>query len=312
MPTATRVPVLLPEIEAFLHHVRVEQGLSANTLAAYARDLEKFSQWCPTQGCSLASCTRADIQKFLLSLYGSGLAAASVARHLVSLRRLFRFLILDRLRAEDPCEGLASPRLGLRLPKYLSPTEIEALLQAPSEPLAGPPAARARQLRDVAMVQVLYASGLRVSELVGLRQDDVDLEMGLVRCRGKGDKQRLVPLGRTAVAAVRAFLATGRPRLLPRGRTDQGWLFPTALGRPMSRQAFWKKIAAFGRQAGLRQRLTPHALRHSFATHLLERGADLRSVQIMLGHADIATTQIYTHVVAGRLRQVYKQHHPRA
>ncbi len=290
----------------------MEQGLAENTLAAYARDLDRFARWAEAQDCDLVSCRRADLQRFLLSLHEAGLGPATVARHLVSLRRLFRFLVLDRIRPDDPSEGLEGPRLGLRLPKALSAAEVERLLAVPAEPAATQPAARARQLRDIAMVQVLYASGLRVSELVALRLEDVDLEMGLLRCRGKGDKQRLVPLGRSAAAAVREYLQQGRRRLLSGGRLERGWLFPTARGRPMSRQAFWKKIAAWGRRAGLRARLSPHGLRHSFATHLLEGGADLRSVQVMLGHADIATTQIYTHVVMDRLRHVYKQHHPRA
>ncbi|MGH9543442.1 MAG: site-specific tyrosine recombinase XerD [Terriglobales bacterium] len=304
--------MLAPEIEAFLHQARVEQGLAPNTVAAYARDLAKLSRWSQAQERPLATCQRTDLQRYLLSLRTMGLSGASVARHMVSMRRLFRYLILDRVRADDPCEGLESPRLGLRLPKVLSADEVERLLATPGAPAAIQPAARARQLRDLAMLQVLYASGLRVSELVALRQEDVDLEMGLVRCRGKGDKQRLVPLGRTAAAALRHYLRDGRRQLMPPGRTERGWLFPTARGGPMSRQAFWKKIGAWGRRAGLRTSLAPHMLRHSFATHLLERGADLRSVQTMLGHADIATTQIYTHVVMGRLRQVYKRHHPRA
>jgi integrase/recombinase XerD len=298
------------ERDSFLNYLRIEKGLSAQTLSAYAQDVDRFFDWCRRGGRAPAACSRTEVQQYLLALHEQGLSARSVARHLVTMRGFYRYLQLDRVRRDNPCEALQSPRAWRVLPKCLNAGEIEALLAAP---LAGESRSEARlwrRMRDRSMLHLLYASGLRVSELVALPVEGLDLELGLVRCRGKGDKERLVPLGRAAQAAIREFLEQARTRLL-RGRSSPV-LFPTASGRAMTRQMFWKKIAGYGRAAGIRARLTPHMLRHSFATHLLEGGADLRSVQTMLGHADIATTQIYTHVASSRLRQVYRAHHPRA
>ncbi len=304
--------MLPPEAGAFLHYARVEKGLADNTLKSYAFDLAHFQRWAgdvPER--HLLVCGRTELQEFLLWLYGQGLSARSAARHLVTLRNLFRYLRLDGLRADDPSEGLESPRSWRTLPKYLSQDEVERLLQAPCQLRCAPQSLSwALAQRDRAMLELLYASGLRVSELVRLRDSDLDPEMGVVRCHGKGDKERLVPVGQSALRAIMSFVRTARGRIL--GGKTTPFLFPRRGGAAMTRQAFWKRLGAYGRQAQIRQHLTPHLLRHSFATHLLERGADLRSLQTMLGHADISTTQIYTQVVSQRLRQVYKAHHPRA
>lgn len=304
-----------PEVVAYLDRLRLERGYSAHTVAAYGRDLSKFTAWCRRHGVALAAASRDEVRAYLRDVGAQRLSRATQARQLAALRGFFRFVQADGLRGDEPTAALAAPRLRRPLPRYLHAAQVEALLAAPRAAPAATPAERARRLRDHAMLQVLYACGLRVSELIALRPDDLDLEMGLVRCRGKGDKQRLVPLGRAAQAALREWLAEGWRRILSarrRGGETPAWLFPTAAGRAMTRQAFWRNLAAYGRQAGLAARLSPHMLRHSFATHLLEGGADLRSVQTMLGHAEIATTQIYTHVLTARLREVYQAHHPRA
>ena len=290
-------------IRAFLNYARVEKGLAENTLAAYARDLAKFEAFAAKQRLSLASVKRDDIVDFLGSLYHQKLDSRSVARHLVTLRNFFRFALTEGLRKEDPTLNLESPKVWKTLPSYLSLEEVDRLLAQPdvSTPLG---------TRNKALLELLYSTVLRVSELVGLRAGDVDLQSGCVRCIGKGNKERLVPVGKQAVAAVEQYLRGSRPKLL-RGRASP-YLFVNRLGGKLSRVGFWKILSAYGRRAGLRAKLSPHKLRHSFATHLLERGADLRSVQLMLGHADISTTQIYTHVIQERLKQVYKAHHPRA
>ena len=223
-------------------------------------------------------------------------------RSLVSIRNLYFFLVKEKIATTDATADLAAPRQWKRLPKFLSAEEVKSLLEAPdlSHPLGA---------RDRAMLELLYATGLRVSELVGVRSADLNAELGVLRTLGKGNKHRLVPVGRSALAALESYAAARRQLL--RGRSSE-YLFVTARGGPLTRQSFWHRLRFWGRQAGLRRPLTPHVLRHSFATHLLERGADLRSVQMMLGHADIATTQIYTHVVRDRLRQVFDRHHPRA
>jgi integrase/recombinase XerD len=226
-----------------------------------------------------------------------------VARHLVTLRVFFRFAVVEGMMGEDPTLNLESPRVWKSLPVFLSLEQVERLL-------AEPDIAKPLGKRDAAMLEVLYSTGLRVSELVGLRLAELDLSMGCVRCVGKGNKERLVPLGRKAIEALRLYLGEARAQLL-RGRASP-YVFLNHRGTRMTRVGFWKALKAYGRRAGLPPRLSPHKLRHSFATHLLERGADLRAVQVMLGHADISTTQIYTHVTQERLRQIYRTHHPRA
>jgi integrase/recombinase XerD len=294
-------------IGAFLTHVRVEKGLSENTVAAYQRDLLKFRQFTLKGKLTLEGVGRDDIVDFLASLYRQKLGSRTVARHLVTLRNFFRFAQTQDLIPSDPSTNLESPKIRRSLPGYLRIEEVERLLGQPDAktPLG---------LRDSAMLEVLYSTGMRVSELIGLQVADLDTKVGCVRCIGKGDKQRIVPVGRKALTIVEKYLRDARPQLLGKGRGPGGvaTLFLNRRGSPLSRVGVWKILSAYGRRAGLRLPLTPHMLRHSFATHLLEGGADLRSVQLMLGHADISTTQIYTHVVEERLKQIYKAHHPRA
>lgn len=281
----------------------MEKGLAENTLLAYGKDLAKFSAFAAARGKVLEKIDRTDVVDFLADLYRQRLDSRSVARHLVTLRNFFRFAQREALIPEDPTEHLQSPKFRSRLPSFLSVDQIQQLL-------AQPDISRPQGLRDKAMLELLYGTGMRVSEMLDLKPDDVRFEMGYLRCVGKGNRERLVPVGRAALEAVRQYLRDGRPKLL-KGRPGP-YLFVNRSGARLGRVGFWKILAAYGRKANLRIRLSPHKLRHSFATHLLERGADLRSVQMMLGHADIATTQIYTHVVQERLKQVYKLHHPRA
>jgi integrase/recombinase XerD len=290
-------------INSFLTHVRVEKGLSPNTVVAYRRDILKFDAFARKRKLSLESVSRDDLIDFLASLYRLKLESRTVARHLVTLRNFFRFAQIQELITEDPSLNLESPKIRRSLPGYLRLEEVERLVAQPDEktPLG---------LRDRAMLDVLYSTGLRVSELIGLRVMDLDASAGCIRCIGKGDKERIVPIGKKALALVDRYLRDSRPKLL--GKNDSTSLFINRRGGPLSRVGVWKILSGYGRQAGLRIALTPHMLRHSFATHLLERGADLRSVQLMLGHSDISTTQIYTHVVEERLKQIYKAHHPRA
>jgi integrase/recombinase XerD len=295
---------ITPAIPQFLTHVKVEKGLSANTVAAYQRDLAKFNVFAQKRKLGLEGVKRDDLVDFLASLYREKLESRTVARHLVTLRNFFRFAQVQELIAADPSLNLESPKIRRTLPGYLRLEEVERLLTQPD-------AKTALGLRDRAMLEVLYSTGLRVSELVGLRVTDLDSKVGCIRCIGKGDKERIVPAGRKALGMVEKYLRDGRTKLLGKGVSSQA-LFVNRRGGSLSRVGVWKILSAYGRRAGLRVALTPHMLRHSFATHLLERGADLRSVQLMLGHADISTTQIYTHVVEERLKQIYKAHHPRA
>ena len=293
-------------ITAFLNYVRVEKGLSPNTISAYSRDMYKFDAFAKKSKLTLKQVSRDDLVDFLSSLYRQKLESRTVARHLVTLRNFFRFAQIHEMITDDPSINLESPKIRRSLPDYLRLEEVEKLLLQPDDktPIG---------LRDRAMLEVLYSSGLRVSELTSLRVMDLDRAVGCVRCIGKGDKERIVPVGKKAMALVDRYLRDARPKLL--GKTQGSpspILFLNRRGGRLSRVGVWKILSAYGRQAGLRVALTPHMLRHSFATHLLERGADLRSVQLMLGHSDISTTQIYTHVVEERLKQIYKAHHPRA
>jgi integrase/recombinase XerD len=291
---------------AFLTHVRVEKGLSANTVSAYARDMGKFEAFTKKRKIELKTVNRDDLVEFLSELYRQKLESRTVARHLVTLRNFFRFAQIHEWITEDPSVSLESPKIRRSLPSYLRLEEVEKILAQPDEktPIG---------LRDRTMLEVLYSSGLRVSELTSLRVMDLDRAVGCVRCIGKGDKERIVPVGKKAMALVDRYLRDARPKLLGKGQlSNSSVLFLNRRGSRLSRVGVWKILSAYGRRAGLRVPLTPHMLRHSFATHLLERGADLRSVQLMLGHSDISTTQIYTHVVEERLKQIYKAHHPRA
>jgi len=293
-------------ISSFLTHVQVEKGLATNTVSAYRRDLAKFEDFAKRRKLALKAVKRDDLVDFLASLYRQKLESKTVARHLVTLRNFFRHAQVQELVTEDPTAHLESPKIRRSLPGYLRLDEVEKLLELPDQttPLG---------LRDRAMLEVLYSTGLRVSELTSLRVMDLDTKVGCVRCIGKGDKERIVPVGRKALAIVDKYLRDGRTALIGTTRGAAGaFLFVNRRGGRISRVGVWKVFSSYGRKAGLRVPLTPHMLRHSFATHLLERGADLRSVQLMLGHSDISTTQIYTHVVEERLKQIYKAHHPRA
>ncbi len=291
-------------IDLFLAYVKLERGLSRNTILAYGRDLSEFARGLEEEGVvDAAEVDPRHIAQHLLWLSRHKLAVRSQARKLVSLRRLFRYLRAERQVARDPTEEFELPKLPHHLPNVLSVEEVDELLAAPD-------ARTARGLRDLAMLETLYSTGLRVSELVRLRASDVHLQGGYVSTVGKGQKQRLVPLGARAQARIAEYALEARPKF-EKGRPSVS-LFLTHHGRAMSRQGFWKLLALYARAAGIKKPLSPHALRHSFATHLLERGADLRAVQAMLGHADIGTTQIYTHLSNRRLAEVYRKHHPRA
>jgi integrase/recombinase XerD len=290
-------------VRSFLNAVRVEKGLAENTIKAYRRDLGKFVAFAQQRKLSTEHVERSDIVDFLGTLYRRGLDSRSVARHLVTIRNFFRFVLIEEYIEHDPAATIESPKFRRSLPDFLTVEEVDRLLRQPdTSSVIG--------LRDRAMIEVMYSCGLRVSELCGLRVTDLQQEEGCVRCIGKGNKERLVPVGRQALDAVERYLRESRPKLL--GEQSSPHLFLGQTGNAVDRVAFWQRLRDYGRQAGLRKSLKPHLLRHSFATHLLDRGADLRSVQIMLGHSDISTTQIYTHVVEERLKQVYRAHHPRA
>jgi integrase/recombinase XerD len=290
-------------VQDFVEYCRLEKGLAANTLEAYGRDLAKLAEFCKARRVDIDDVTAADIVAFVDSRYAAGLASRSVARCLATLRSYYRYLLEQEQITVDPTTDLSSPGQWKQLPKFLTLDEVDSLLAAPDEHSA-------RGGRDRAMLQLLYATGLRVSELVGVQLNHLNGSMGVLRTRGKGDKERLVPVGRQALAAIDDYVERDRPLLLKKRVSP--YLFVTQRGGPMTRQAFWKLLKQHGLKAGIIKNLTPHVVRHSFATHLLDRGADLRSVQMMLGHADISTTQIYTHVLRERLRSVYDQHHPRS
>lgn len=291
-------------LDLFIEHLRAERGLSGKTVDAYGADLRAYFDELKKRGVAeIAAVRREDVVEHLNALGRRGLSARSQARHLAAIRQLHGFLHEEQLAPADPTEHLDTPRWGRKLPSFLTLDEVEQLLAAPD-------ASTPQGQRDQAMIEVLYACGLRVSELCGLRPDDLQLQAGYLVARGKGSKERVVPLGSKAIAAVSAYLEGARAALL-RGRSSRA-LFVTPRGGPFTRQGFWKLLRRYALKAGIRKALSPHKLRHSFATHLLERGADLRAVQAMLGHADLATTQVYTHVNAAHLHAVYDQHHPRS
>ncbi|WP_049292326.1 site-specific tyrosine recombinase XerD [Franconibacter helveticus] len=294
----------IARIEAFLDALWLEKNLAQNSLSAYRRDLTMVAQWLHHRGLTLLTVQRDDLQTLLAERVEGGYKATSTARLLSAMRRLFQHLYREKARADDPAAMLASPKLPQRLPKDLSEAQVERLLQAPvtDQPI---------ELRDKAMLEVLYATGLRVSELTGLTMSDVSLRQGVVRVIGKGNKERLVPLGEEAVYWLEQYLAHGRPWLLNGQSLDV--LFPSSRAQQMTRQTFWHRIKHYAQLVGIdSEKLSPHVLRHAFATHLLNHGADLRVVQMLLGHSDLSTTQIYTHVATERLRQLHQQHHPRA
>jgi len=288
-------------IDQFINYLRLERGLADNTIQAYSRDLSSFARFLAQQDLSPLTVSRDQIIHYLSSLKGS-LSVRSLSRNLSAIRMFFRFLASEGHIRENPARLLETPRLSRNLPNVLSTDEVERLL-------ARPDPSTPRGNRDRAMLELLYATGLRVSELVGLTVLNVNLESGYIRTLGKGAKERLVPLGGKAIEAVRDYLADSRPRML-RG-TNLPYLFLNFRGRPLTRQGFWKIIKEYGKAAGIKKQITPHTIRHSFASHLLQGGADLRAVQVMLGHEDISTTQIYTHVTRDKLREIHEKYHPR-
>lgn len=291
-------------IEQFLDDLWIERNLAENTVASYRLDLMSLISWLTHHEKDLRHANSVDLQSFLAERLEGGYKASSSARLLSAMRRLFQYLYREKLREDDPTALLASPKLPQRLPKDLSEAQIERLLQAPSTEIP-------IELRDKAMLELLYATGLRVTELVSLTLNNVSLRQGVVRVIGKGDKERLVPLGEEALHWLEQYIEYGRPWLLNGQTLDV--LFPSNRAQQMTRQTFWHRIKHYATLAGIdSEKLSPHVLRHAFATHLLNHGADLRVVQMLLGHSDLSTTQIYTHVATERLRKLHQQHHPRA
>lgn len=289
--------------DAFLLHLKTERRLSPNTVEAYAFDMRRFSSFLADEEISLAGFSRPHFLRFMSSLRDGGLSARSAARHVSTVRSFFRYLVREGVLPGSPIAQARGPKTGRPLPRYLTLTEVEALLAAPD-------GRTPEGLRDRAMLDILYASGLRATEAVSLRLENVDANAGFLRILGKGRKERVVPVAPAALASLADYLRSGRPAFL-RGRGRTNALFLSRQGRPITRQTLWNRIRKWARAAGIGGRISPHTLRHSFAGHLLAGGADLRAVQAMLGHADISTTQIYTHVTAERLREIHRKHHPR-
>jgi integrase/recombinase XerD len=290
-----------PEIDIFIDQLWLEDGLSANTLSSYRNDLKGFAEWCGQQALNLWQVQSHDVQGYLAHRFPL-VKVRSINRLIATLRRFYRYALLENLIKQDPTLHIEAPKMPKSLPKTLSESQVEDLLHAPdvNVPLG---------LRDRAMLELLYASGLRVSELVNVSIAEVSTQDGVVRVTGKGSKTRLVPMGQEAAEWIDRYLAIARPEILKGGLSDA--MFVTTRGAAMTRHAFWHIIQRYALQAGISQHISPHVLRHAFATHLLNHGADLRVVQMLLGHADISTTQIYTHVARERLQQLHKMHHPR-
>ena len=301
MRPVSRVP---DAVVRYLRHLEVERRMAGNTLEAYRRDLARLTAFAAKRDARLEALSRGHLEEFVRDAMASGLAPTSTARLIAAVRGFYRFLHASGALGHNPAGDVQAPRAFSSLPRFLALEDVDKLLAAPD---VGTPKGQ----RDRALLEVLYATGLRASELVGLRMTDLRLDEGYLRCLGKGSKQRVVPVGDEAIGWVRRYIAEGR-RVLIRKR-ESPWLFVNARdGARLSRLGFWKLLKAYGRRAGVKAHLSPHVVRHSFATHLLERGADLRAIQTMLGHADLSTTQIYTHVLEARLRQVYDKFHPRA
>ncbi len=294
------------QIDDFIHYLNVERGLSKNTVESYKRDLAQYMAFLIDKEAITGwdEVQRAAISKFLYYLKDSGKASSTLARQTASLRSFHQFLLREQIVSTDPSHHIGIPKLERRLPKVLTIQDVESLLDARETRTA-------YGKRDYAMLEVLYATGIRVTELVSLNLDDVHITMGFLRCLGKGNKERIIPLGELAIKAVEDYISNGRAGLERKGNKEPA-LFLNHHGKRLSRQGFWKILKKLGLKAGINKPMSPHTLRHSFATHLLENGADLRAVQEMLGHSDISTTQIYTHVTNTRLKDVYKTYHPRA
>jgi len=290
-------------VETFLNYLSVERGLSFNTLVSYRGDLKEYEAFLSARSAgALSGVTRNDIVEFMSAQKARGISSNSIARRLAAIRMFYRFLVRERVLKDDPSGLVDTPKLWKKIPDTLSVGEVEALL-------AQPDLRRARGIRDRAILETLYATGMRVSEAVDLKTGSVNMDVGFLRCIGKGNKERVVPLGGKAVESVRFYLEKSRRKML--GKKQSDYIFVSRLGRRLSRQSVWKMIKSYALKAGIKKEIKPHLLRHSFATHLLERGADLRSVQEMLGHSNISTTQIYTHINKDRLKSVHKMFHPR-
>jgi len=293
------------QLKDFIHYLVVERGLAENTVISYERDLRKYYQYIVKveKITSYEDITRVQISHFLKHLREQGKSSKTIARQIATIRSFHQFLLRERIAQKDPSVHIEIPQQERALPKVLTIGEVEALLEAPKQ-------TSHIGVRDKAMLELLYATGIRVSELINLNIDDVHLSMGFIKCNGRGNKERIVPLGKTAANAIKYYIETARPIMLKKHQTDA--LFVNNHGNRLSRQGFWKNLKKIASEANIQKELTPHTLRHSFATHLLENGADIRAVQEMLGHADISTTQIYTQVSKARIKDVYTQFHPRA
>ncbi|MCI0454598.1 MAG: site-specific tyrosine recombinase XerD [Candidatus Dadabacteria bacterium] len=290
--------------DSFLTYLTVVKGLSKNTVESYHRDIQKLSSFLEKKGITnVEEVDYKNILDFLSNLKEKNLKARSIARSLISIRQYFKYLLIENIIKKDPTFLIRTPKTKRILPQVLSIEDIERLLASPND-------GNIESIRDKAMLETLYATGIRVSELVELGLNDINFELGYLIAYGKGSKERIVPIGENAKSKLRAYLDTGRPRLL-KSKTSTH-LFITRLGKKMTRQGFWKIIIKYAKKSGITKKISPHTLRHSFATHLLERGADLRAIQMMLGHSDISTTQIYTHIERERLREVHKKYHPRS
>jgi integrase/recombinase XerD len=298
-------PTIGSAVDAYLTHLTVERRLAPNSVESYARDLVLLAEFAAGRGAPVESLARPDLEALVRGLMSEGRSPRSVARAVACFRGFYRFLVVDGRLASNPADDLRPPRAWSVLPRYLSMEEVDRLIEQPD-------VTTPRGLRDRALIELLYATGMRVSELIALRPADVNLEASYLTCTGKGGKQRIVPIGEAAGKWVRTYLREARPVLLGRRRSPRLFVNARGGGPGLTRVGFWKILKAYARGAGLTRSLSPHMLRHSFATHLLERGADLRAIQMMLGHADLSTTQIYTHVLEQRMRTVYDRYHPRA
>lgn len=290
-------------IDNFLTFLEVERGVSRNTILSYRRDVKKFAEYLASSGKDLASLDREDILEFMMGLKDKGLSATTIARNLAALKTFWKFLVAEQVIRENVAAVVETPKTWKNIPDVLSKEEVEKLLDAP-------PRNELSGIRDKAILELMYATGLRVSEVKDLKKANVNLEAGFVKCSGKGGKERIVPLGKYAERAVREYVDRVRAKLA--GKSGSEHLFLSRLGRHLSRQSVWKMIRKYAAVSGVKKHITPHTLRHSFATHLLDGGAELRGVQEMLGHADISTTQVYTHVSKDKLRKVHEKYHPRA
>ena len=291
-------------VDAYLTHLTAERRLATNSVESYARDLVLLGRFAAGRGTAIHALTRPDLESFVRDLMGEGRSPRSVARAIACYRGFYKFLVIDGQLKGNPADELRPPRAWRPLPRYLSVEDVDRLI-------AQPDVTTPRGLRDRALIELLYATGMRVSELVGLRPADVNLDASYLTCTGKGDKQRLVPIGDEAAKWVRKYLSESRGVLLGKRRSPRLFVNASGGGPGLTRVGFWKILKHYARKGGLKMSISPHLLRHSFATHLLERGADLRAIQMMLGHADLSTTQIYTHVLEARLRAVYDKFHPR-